>query len=172
MKKLIILSMLLTGCGTYPTAPSMYAKPIIPKTSFTEVNAKPGLGTLQVNLVFEQVKRTIQAKTLGQIISSMTFTVTGDNLPEPIVFTVNQSSWAGKPNININFTDLLPGDVTVEVSEKDSKNTVLFYGSSSVSIVKDTTTVTTITAVYDKGGVQIPFNPNQSVPSGAGSVTI
>jgi hypothetical protein len=158
----------------YPVASSPWAKQIKPTAFSSRVVPVPvqDHGSLVVHVQFENPARSALAnKTVGEITSYMTFTATGSNMPDTLTFTVTQAQWNSGP-VNINFVDLLPGEATLSVAGADDKNKELFKGSATASILANQVTNTTITAIYNKNNIVVPFQPNQAVPLPYGSSTV
>ena len=130
-------------------------------------------GGLQVSLNF--VKKTISTKAsdISDVIDSVTFHITGANLPAPINQIVQRADFKGPGWAVIQINDLLPGTINVTVEAKDASGNVIATGhQDNITVIPGDTIRIRIDCVINVGSVIIDFvcinclpNPTVTIPA-------
>ena len=119
------------------------------------LNAKGGL---QVSLNFIKKSMSTKASDISDVIDSVTFHITGANLPAPINQTVQRADFKGPGWAVIQINDLLPGTINVTVEAKDASGNVIATGhQDNITVIPGDTIRIRIDCVINVGSVIIDF---------------
>ena len=119
------------------------------------LNAKGGL---QVSLNFIKKSMSTKASDISDVIESVTFHITGTNLPAPINQIVQRADFKGPGWAVIQINDLLPGTINVTVEAKDANGNVIATGhQDNITVIPGDTIRIRIDCVINVGSVIIDF---------------
>ena len=123
--------------------------------NISALNAKGGL---QVSLNFIKKSMSTKASDISDVIDSVTFHITGANLPAPINQTVQRADFKGPGWAVIQINDLLPGTINVTVEAKDASGNVIATGhQDNITVIPGDTIRIRIDCVINVGSVIIDF---------------
>ena len=123
--------------------------------NISALNAKGGL---QVSLNFIKKSMSTKASDISDIIDSVTFHITGTNLPAPINQIVQKADFKGPGWAVIQINDLLPGTINVTVEAKDASGNVIATGhQDNITVIQGDTIRIRIDCVINVGSVIIDF---------------
>ena len=123
--------------------------------NISALNAKGGL---QVSLNFIKKSMSTKASDISDVIDSVTFHITGSNLPAPINQIVQRADFKGPGWAVIQINDLLPGTINVTVEAKDASGNVIATGhQDNITVIPGDTIRIRIDCVINVGSVIIDF---------------
>ena len=124
-------------------------------SNISALNAKGGL---QVSLNFIKKSMSTKASDISDVIDSVTFHITGTNLPAPINQIVQRADFKGQGWAVIQINDLLPGTINVTVEAKDASGNVIATGhQDNITVIPGDTIRIRIDCVINVGSVIIDF---------------
>ena len=124
-------------------------------SNISSLNAKGGL---QVSLNFIKKSLSTKASDISDVIDSVTFHITGSNLPAPINQIVQRADFKGPGWAVIQINDLLPGTINVTVEAKDASGNVIATGhQDNITVIPGDTIRIRIDCVINVGSVIIDF---------------
>ena len=122
------------------------------------ITAFSAKGGLQVSLNFIKKSMSTKASDISDVIDSVTFHITGANLPAPINQTVQRADFKGPGWAVIQINDLLPGTINVTVEAKDASGNVIATGhQDNITVIPGDTIRIRIDCVINVGSVIIDF---------------
>ena len=148
----IIMLIGITGCNPVNVG-NVKETGLTPKIAMA--NAKGGL---QVSLNFIKKSMSTKASDISDVIDSVTFHITGTNLPAPINQIVQRADFKGQGWAVIQINDLLPGTINVTVEAKDASGNVIATGhQDNITVIPGDTIRIRIDCVINVGSVIIDF---------------